>query len=202
MPVLRPIPVGFADVAWVLQLTGDPEEMVTTMSFGFAAQPTVTNANDLLAAFSSNFATLIAAEYTLERVHILYQLDADNQVVVDSTNGPDAMTAAGGPLPQNNAYLVRKVTELAGRRNRGRMYIPGIIEANVSATGIIQAATVTAMQAALNVFIQQIRLVADPVLIHSCSFEDPETTCVPLPPNSVESLQVDNTIATQRRRLR
>lgn len=202
MPVVRPIPVGHADVAWIFSLINDPEPIMTTFSMDFPTEPTVANANSLHNIFATRFAPVISNQYQLESVHILYQADANNQIAVDSDAVAIQMQGTGTPLPQNCTYLIRKRTMFAGRKNRGRMYIPGVAEASVSSTGELATADLANVQTRATGFLADISAIGVPELIHSCSHLITEPPCVPGSPTTVISLQVDDVIGTQRRRLR
>jgi len=110
-------------------------------------------------------------------------------------NAGTSSAANNTPVP-NSAILVQRRTGLAGRKFRGRIFVPpfGLSEANVSAAGIMDAAVVTTFQSqwagALGNFTT---LGLDMVLLH----ENPATE-----PTLVSSLQVQARMASQRDRLR
>ena len=202
MPVNRNLPVGYADVAFILSLIGDPDPMVVTMGANPATTPTVAQANALKAAFGNRFAARIVNTYAIESVHILYQIDSALQIAVDSDTIQASMTNNSAAIPQNTAILVRKQTGFAGRAYRGRMYIPGVPEPDVSGTGELAGASLTAWQTAATGFLADFNDIMPAVLIHSCQYEENAPPCVPPVPTDVVSLQVDDFVATQRRRLR
>lgn len=94
------------------------------------------------------------------------------------------------------AVLVSKVTNLGGRRNQGRMFLPWIVaDTEVSELGIITASVVTSLQTACNTFRSTLlEYDVPPVLLH-------RTGATPVPsPTPIESFRVSNVISTQRRR--
>lgn len=96
----------------------------------------------------------------------------------------------------NTSVLIRKSTSLGGRMNSGRMFIPGISETVVSEAGMLSGGAHTAWQVAAENFLEALQTKGVPmVLLHSSS----QIQGLPL---AVTSLQVDNRVATQRRRLR
>lgn len=205
MPTLRPIPVGFGVCTWVFSYTGDPEEMTCSMAADFLTAPIALNANELFTAWSANLLSQQDAVVTLNRVHILYQQDAVDQIVVDSTSAAAPGTLAVNPLPSNCAYLAEKRTALAGRANIGRMYIPGVGEEDVTQNGGVSAARIAAMNTALGAFLVACNASSDVdnmVLLHSCFHEDDDPPCVPRVPTVITSLTLDPFIGTQRRRMR
>jgi hypothetical protein len=204
----RPIPVGHADAAWLFRLSGDPEPVVCTMSFDFPTTPAVADANSLFNAWVTSLIPRMTSSWNLEKVHILYQSDSLDQIVVDSTapTSPGGMSGGAAIVPVNCAWLYRKRTGLAGRRNRGRMYKPSLLETDVDPTGLITPAVVATEQGAANAFFTAISGFS-PELIHSCVCDVGEAghsgphSCVPRPPTPVTALEVDDRLATQRRRM-
>lgn len=205
---IRPIITGYSEAAIKLRLAGDPDQMVLTQAFHFPALPTVADANAVMAAFVTRMAPRLSTLLTIEGVHILTQESSTLQRVVDSTSASAAGTRASSTsvLPPNNAYLVRKRTSFAGRAHRGRWYVPGVIEADADNVGAIAGADVTLWQTALNA------LYADwttyrPCLNHSalCTVGDRghvgAHNAVPPMPSDLSSYEMDDRIATQRRRL-
>lgn len=206
--VWRPLPVGFADGFWRIRIVEDPNEMVCTMSFDLPNPPTQSDANALMAAFGTRIMPKVTNVVTLEGFHVIYQNDSLNQVAVDSNSAAVAGTGTGGAsiVPVNCAVLIRKRTGFAGRRNRGRMYVPGISEVDVNGPGVIGSTAVAGWQTAVNSFYSDISAYG-PVIVHSVICEQGEQghtgahSPVPGPPTPILSLEVDDRIATQRRRL-
>lgn len=106
-----------------------------------------------------------------------------------SIGGGGAATMA----PVNTAYLLHKSTDLGGRKGRGRMYLPGVLEADVSSFGNITAGIVTAINVDAAALLSGLTTELVPmVLLHS------DATA----PTLVTGLQCDGIAATQRRRMR
>lgn len=89
--------------------------------------------------------------------------------------------------------LIKKGTALGGRKHRGRMYIPGMVEANVGEAGLLGVTYRTDLQTdvaqwGLDLSVGGVEL----VILHNDN-----TT-----PTPVTALTVDALTATQRRRLR
>lgn len=101
--------------------------------------------------------------------------------------------AVDGASPQV-AVLVRKLTGLAGREFRGRMYLPGPSENAVTASGFLAATNLAAYQTAADNYLAALLSNAHPMIL----LHDNPATAV----NTVTSLSVDPKVATQRRRLR
>jgi|SRR5580765_3039494 len=109
--------------------------------------PTVAQAQAIFAAlttgglwtsFAGHLTTTTAlASVTIRSVH------AQDQPVVQSTGAAVPGTNAGVALPNEMALVVTERTALAGKSNRGRMYIPGYAAVEVLAANVASAAAVT-----------------------------------------------------------
>ena len=112
---------------------------------------------------------------------------------VDRVLAPENGTVSGDPMTPQVAYLVKKLTALGGRRNRGRFYLPGVVESKVDGAGNVLGAFQTTIQTSMDDFMTDTGA-ADigVVILHS----DGGT------PTDVTSLQVEPKVATQRRRLK
>lgn len=96
----------------------------------------------------------------------------------------------------SGALLVRKVTAGGGRANRGRMFVPGVVEANWDAGGELDAGDLAAYQGAFDALRGElIGLGVTPVVLHDEA--SPVTD-----PTPITSFEVQPRAATQRRRLR
>jgi hypothetical protein len=108
------------------------------------------------------------------------------------TNGT---SASSDSPPVNAAVLVKKVTGIAGRSNRGRFYFPPwlLAETNVSPTGSIDASAVTTVQGWFTAwFNAMIAATYVPQLFHSSGASA----------TNVTSFSVQQIMATQRLRMR
>lgn len=106
---------------------------------------------------------------------------------------------AGASLAPNTCYLIHKRTAAGGRRQRGRMYLPGPIEGEVTDAG----ALVAARQAALQTAVENWRLAVEGVAGRFLAIEhEPGISPPPAVPTTITSLSVDSRVATQRGRLR
>lgn len=200
MPVI--IPVDYVQCNLVFGLNGDSEPMVCTFGLHLADEASATPAladaimNEWAIAWSSG----INLDYSIDEV-VLYGFNGlgPSEVTV-STLAPIQMTGTQTPLPQNCAILVRKRTDLAGRRGRGRMYVPGLSEAAVSPTGVIESEWLAGLQTRADNFLEALQLtvgINDMVILHRSEGAGTEPA-----PTPVLSLVVDERIATQRQRLR
>jgi hypothetical protein len=142
----------------------------------------------------------IASVYSLTRTVVRFGVDGTGPDIVSEFVGTTLGSSTSTPCPQNCAILVKKLSGLTGRQNRGRFNLPGIDEAQVSATGVITAATVTSIQSGLNNFLTAVigeANVTNMVILHQGIGDVPA-----LAPTVVTNLVCDPLISTQRRRLR
>jgi hypothetical protein len=208
-----PIPDGhwLAKLRW--RLTGDNEEMVSTIALRGAEpgeRPPDEVAHAVFMAWHGAFEpSNMNNAWSFVGVDVIVGGGAEgNDVGTWNEIIPGTMPNAS--LPQNCAMLVKKKTPRAGRRNSGRMYIPSayMAEADVSATGQIATASLNAYNSWVSNFFTSLRDTGQPVgqpptsflvmLLHS---EPPGGGAAPVP-TEVTSLTVDPVIATMRKRLR
>ncbi len=196
------LPAGFGEVLHSLILSGDPEPMAITYGVAFDAaapadaQDTV---EDLHAAAASTLLSIVHSSYTLQQTELRFVVGELGPVQIAITVNPIQAGGTAAPLPQNSAALVHKRSTTAGRRNRGRFYLPGLGEGAVDGTGRINATDLAFQQNLVNNFLAGVRAagsILDMVILHSSGI-----SAAPAP-TTVQTLNVDPVIATQRRRLR
>jgi hypothetical protein len=109
----------------------------------------------------------------------------------------NAGTKTAAAVPINAAVLVTKSTGVAGRRNKGRFFVPPFyfLEADVNMAGVIDATPLAAYQTLWDAAYADMIGVANvnPVILHSVS---------EVAPTPVTGFQVSGLMATQRRRMR
>jgi hypothetical protein len=194
-----PTPPGFASVSYQLTQTGLTRNAYLT----FGVDPTATDpaavAVSVQAAYndpgSLNSVMDSTVSLTATRVSLGTDGSADLVYVLSAS-----IAGGGGSLaspPPNCAVLVKKSTDLGGRRGRGRMYIPWcLLGTNISEAGVIAAGSITTIQNAVNAWRTALTTRAVPlVLLHR-----PGKSAIQ-PPSPVTNLAVDNRVATQRRRV-
>lgn len=188
------VPPGFVQLAYRFSLTGDPEEMVTTI--GAAYEGSMENfltarVNDFLDGWPTS---QIIIGWTFKGISGYFGQDGGPPVVVHDDQNDAGLLDQSAP-PQNVAVLVRKRTLLGGRKNRGRMYLPPFMmsEGSLAANGVMTSGMQTEIQAETNLAFPGD---VDWVLFHDDSSPAPHT------PTPISSLSVDQVVATQRRRLR
>lgn len=188
------IPAGFAQCTLVITREGDPEPYNVTWGSAIGGDPYTIP----LSGWIDMFEILAPALGGNERMLSV-------KVRQGPSTDPDAPTAEfplgidgtdlAARLPPNVAILLRKVTALGGRKNRGRLYWPSCAESTVSDTGEL----VTSTQNAFNDIFEDWRNnwrgyleLGEHVILHNS-----ETA-----PTQIEGYVCQPLAATQRRRLR
>jgi hypothetical protein len=193
-----PTPAGYADVSIQLQNVATPRPAYITFGIDPSGTDPFTIANSIggtWAAAGSMF-TLIDTEVTMTGVRVSLGTDGGEDVI-GQTSTTVAGTRSGVSMPCNVAALVHKVTARGGRRGRGRLFIPWVLNSlDVSESGIILTSRLTTMTTALNVWLNGLATGPGPM----CILHGPGKT-LPGPPNVVTSLVADKLVGTQRRRL-
>lgn len=113
-----------------------------------------------------------------------------------------AGTFSASTVPPNCAFLVQKRTGFAGRRYRGRIFMPpcSLTDVDVDAAGNMASALVTSHQVLWDTWLDALVGVSmPPVLIHQY---DPALGQSPVDPTTITDFVCQSKIATQRRRLR
>lgn len=199
------IPPGYLQAVYAMSLAGDTELMVVTCGHeidGPSGANSDDAANDLFTSFALEvFAPRMSNDYTLEYVTVYIGQDGPTLVNI-SDETPVAGTIASDTVPQNTATLVRKRTDLGGRRGRGRLYLPGVPETEVNAVGTLTPAYVSAHQAAFDDWHTYLTAgvgarLYPPVILHRSEGIGTEP-----PPTPIARFAVESRVATQRRRLR
>lgn len=186
------IPAGFGQVTWIMGGDGLPLGGVCTLGFQNAAGDTASEAAtkcafhwaDQIMPELSQDVTLLSAKVKL----------GPNATGPEATIGHvEAGHQIDSAVPPNVAILVRKLTALGGRSNRGRMFVPGLPDPDVLGTGIIATTPHTALEGAFdNLFAALTFEELIPVLFHTESSD----------PTPLLSVTVEQRVATQRRRNR
>lgn len=199
------IPTGFVQAVYQFEMSPDPEVMVITCGHEVDSASGATYANsadDLFNAFATHMMPELSTALELVAVTTYGGNDASTPVVTESTETPVSGGNSAATVPNNTAFLVRKRTDLAGRRGRGRMYIPGVYESVVNHVGELSELSYDAWQLVLADWYEALTSAVGaryypPVVLHRS-----EGAGVEPPPTPVTSFQMDRYVATQRRRMR
>jgi len=182
-------PAGFQAVV-VHYACGDDIADETEVTFGCALPAfDLTNVNVLASIFFDDFKACLNNSCDIRRL-----VATDSGLIsIEATTAAVTGTFSGTQMTPNVAYLLRKVTASGGRRNRGRMYLPGVNEGNVDGTGAVDGTAIGKLNTAGSDFITDTGAADIGLFIlHS----DGGT------PTEITSFVASPKVATQRRRLR
>jgi len=190
------IPEGVCQVNLIFTGASVPTGAQTTFALDHEASgqsPAGVGSSVVDAYTTAGFILNLANDVDLTGVLVKFGPNATGPSALTSTGLDSAGGTAGTP---NTAVLVSKNTAIGGRQGRGRMFLPGVQEDQVSGAGVIAPAVVAAIQSDVDLFFSELA-VSDlfPMLLHDEAA--PITT-----PTLITSHTVQSTAATQRRRMR
>jgi hypothetical protein len=119
-------------------------------------------------------------------------IDEDPAPDYEAANTGDVGTTSGGVLPAQCAICVSIIAS-AGRRGRGRIYLPGVSEGSVADTSHVDGLVLDAIQTALTDWIQD---VLQPLSVALAVYSRLDGVVRPL-----NQAGIDTVIDTQRRRV-
>jgi hypothetical protein len=197
------IPAGFAEATYRYTLAGDPQVM--TVSVGVDHDGSVdaeTLAGNLYVPMGVWVGSAWGSDYALTGVSVV--MNVGGVLTEGEVNVITPGVAATNHPVQNTALLIRKVSGLAGRANRGRWYMPPgrLAEVDVNNFGLIDAVDLATIQGEVDSLLLDLETaggVDNLVILHS---EVPPGVPSIVPPTEITNLVVEQTVATQRRRLR
>lgn len=191
------IPPNCAQIALHFSLPGQAGDVIST--FAVETLPDLDwqeTVEDAVTPFTVNVLPLLAS--VVQLVEATYVANPGGPLIGGVVPVATFGTNAAAPLPPNCTWLIRKNSNLIGRTNRGRMYLPGLVEPNVTAAGTIDLGQVTDMNAGLADWLAAVQAsVGAFVILH-----DDGGAGALADPAPVTSLICQEKIATQRGRLR
>lgn len=138
------------------------------------------------------------ASWILGPVHVIWN-DAGIFRSGDDTGTEAGTHAAAEYAPPAISFVVTKQTAQAGRRFRGRLYMPGVEESQVLDSGIILGAEVNAWQASMDALFTSVTSDADVTsfaLFHDSSTPNAQVA------TTITSFRVRNVVGSMRPRQR
>lgn len=201
------IPPGFGQAVYEHSFEGDSEPMVVTFGhdiseWGGDEQSCV---NNLFGAWATFVCPVLTNAMALQRVTLYVGSDGPEHDVFDSENAEPApgTVNAQATIP-NTAMLVRKRTDLAGRRGRGRIYLPGIRSDALTEPGLWTSTILGNVNDAFADWLDDLitapgaeAFPTPPVILHRSEGEGVEPA-----PTPIAVLVAEERAATQRKRLR
>lgn len=205
------IPENFGQVLHSITLSGDSNPFAVT--YGLNAIVADPGAGDLQAivdelhdAFADCWTQEASNQHTLVRTELRFVLVEGEEPVIAVGLGDRVGASTGATVPQNTSGLVHKRTARSGRRGRGRIYWPSIPEAGVDNKGLLDGTYKSNVQTDLTAWLARFNTgpLADiyMCILHQYTGTLPDPVPSSLAPDVVTSLQYDDMVATQRRRLR
>lgn len=191
MPLV--IPAGYYEAGYRFSLSGSLHVSVVTEGWLYTGADIATDVPALADAFGLNMLSPIANVWQFLGMTLR---DATGTLYDEPRNvqGGDA----GAAMPPNVTYLLKKTTGVGGRKNRGRMYLPGVTEAAVDAVGNVLAAKQDEINSQIGGWIGAAAAANfSPYLLHNT----PKVGVAPAP-TLVSLVKTEPLIATQRNRLR
>lgn len=194
------VPANHVELIFRMKMLNDNEEMLCTIGAGEEANSGFgqAQANQCAATWGQFIMPLLANNTTY--VGMTGRTGPDGNAVVFEAPANVVGSYAGSALPPNCSLLLRKRTAQGGRRNRGRMYIPGAPEGVVEPNGDLTAAYLASFQQQINawrVALSDVNGISELAIFHTTGLG-----VAGLPPTMITSFIADKKIATQRRRLR
>lgn len=192
---LTPIPSGFgiATAQYVLNASGQ----ILSTTFGFengGSFAAAANAGTIASIWDANLpAAGVADTATFVGVHVLQDIGGARTAASHLSNVAGTRTT-DSPSPAVSVGVTKQTT-FAGRKFRGRFYLPSVLleESLVSDGGVISGGAVAALQSAMTTMLGDLVTanLTMSLLHHDLSL-----------PQHVLSLEVRGTVRTQRRRQR
>lgn len=190
------IPTGYYEAAVEIVIPGDAGPAYVVFGGDGSVLGSASNIDLALQAVLVNvggFISMVPSADSIGDVTVRYTTSPGVTEISESTLAAPGL-AGGTPPPPQVCTLIQKVSGLAGRKNRGRMYLPAVDEGQIGTDGIYLAATLGPLQTFATQFLADLSSSSIPMAILHTSPADT--------PTPVSSLNVSAKVATQRRRLR
>lgn len=190
------IPTGYGMMTWSI---GGPNDHVCQFSLGVTLDVPTTPAEAATAAgeIADVFAQAMSSDYTFDSVRITIGNDAGPPYLIQDFDLSNNGVVSGDSSAPQVSMLFTKSTLTAGRPGRGRLYLPGLVESQVSSNGAIGSTQVDRMidvAAAMTTVADDVDHIAGLFILHRL---DADVTV----PSEITQWSFSSVCATQRRRL-
>jgi hypothetical protein len=190
------IPSGFGQINWIFASSGAPLGAEVTCgceTSDFVGTPTEA-AEAAFDAWDAGPQSVQQSTIILVGTRVKFGPTATGPTGEFAGNLPGGLGGSG--VSAAVSLLVAKTTSFGGRAGRGRMFMPGMTEADVGPNGVVDSAYLGAAQTAFDTLHTALNTAnLQPVLLHS------ETSPLSTP-TIIDAFVVQGTVATQRRRQR
>lgn len=182
------IPPGFARVQVLLELVGG-HDCISTWDYEVSAPPTSTDVFNLSAQVAPAWKAQLNSGSLYKGLKVFVGQDGD-PILLETTNQAGVGGRGSALAAPQCQGLINKKTGLAGRRQRGRSFIPNMIESQVGDLGDVDSTGKGLIQAIADIMFGGNTPFDTLVLLHS----DGST------PTEVTSVVASGKVATLRRR--
>lgn len=206
-----PIDPGFGEATFHHTATGAAGDLACVVAFDATGFTSVT-AGEVTALWQQHMLANMNSLITFAGATVRFGQDGADDLVFDMSPQAGQPATGGEPgamAPLQVCVLVRKITAVGGRRNRGRIFTPGGVESQIADNSRLLPGFLTEWQTAADAYAQAMALGPGQLaILHPArpSYFRRDGTQVPaLPaaaPTLVTALQVEALVATQRRRIR
>jgi hypothetical protein len=189
MPI---IPPGFIEVAALYSGAGASHECQNTCGFSVTNPPDQTMADAISNAIATEYKAQLHSSDTFHGVRILIGQDGE-PTLLESVAGAGSGGRSGDLCPPQVQGLIVKRTAVTGRANRGRMFIPDMLESQVFDTGGMNGTAtglLVGIAGAWMTDVSTVTNVGDPFVLHNSSAD----------PTQITSMTAHAKVATLRRR--
>lgn len=189
------IPEDHYQVSYVHRQTGSRQLAVCTMGMHDLSADFAVAAPLSEAAWMEDVCPQIGSSWTLERIDWRTQQGIIRQRFTAIVGGIASAQVVGAV-----AYLINKRTSAAGRKFRGRLFLPGAAESAVNEDGSVVAGVQADLNTAFaNYLAQTVAAGMQPVLLHNVAAIPPVGEGGP---TNITSFTTSPIVGIQRRRLR
>lgn len=186
------IPAGFAQITYVYTGSAVPRGAANVIGVENAGGLSIANvaiaAGEAIEPLMAN----LPDEIQVSEIRVKLGPDDNGPYQVFAIVKP-GLLGSGETVAPNTSFLFSKQTALGGRKNRGRLYLPGVLEGAINGAGDLASGWITDLNNAADLMLAS--LTADGVPMHLLH-ESVDA------PTEVTGMQVSSRVATQRRRLR
>lgn len=187
------VPAGYGHMVIGYTHEGDPDIMINNFGVFIPDPPTVGDLENLLDAWQTCWSPWVSSVVDRSITRITLSPDDGGTIVEIDQTGTAFGNTGTAALPTSSAYICRKSAAIGGRAHRGRVFVPGVLIANVTDQGNLTPGTISGINADLEVFLSTFPHgnINSLQLLH----ENPATA-----PDLITQLSVSNRLAVMKNR--
>lgn len=196
------IPPGNGQLIINISRDGDPDPYAVTVGLAFEGDPFQVVTKTQITAAVQQLLPLLGPNEQIDGWTLRYNVSGGDLNVMENTMNEPGTSSDSARTPQNVAVLVRKETDLAGRRNRGRLFWPSVARGNVNSVGQLSDTTVEGYQDTFDQFYVTMFTNGEATGLSDFTILHTVSPGGDLPPTPIARFSVEPVVASQRRRLR